>query len=247
MMDTQANVSLRLSSTTATDVSYRESAPLLSVYKLKQYINAEYSIFLILLQLIIKLKIEESHGSAFAQSIHDGVTLGNHKKYQSFGLQFIDPGWLANIVVCIGFVRSKDGTNEGVKDLLVNCCLKTTGCTLGSICSLMVSDGAAVGVSTAAGIEERESCDMHDGDKVGQSATGRLLRSRRGTPVNPFPDGVALMKLAHKVGTHFSYSNRLDVLHRHAKGMEVAKIRIQVDLNGTRIAAQHGLLYSLIR
>ena len=39
----------------------------------------------------------------------------------------------------------------------------------------MVSDTAAVGVSLEAGMEERETCDMYDGDKVGQSANGRLV------------------------------------------------------------------------
>ena len=87
---------------------------------------------------------------------------------------------------------------------------------------------------------------MHDGDKVGQSTTGRLVRSRNNIVLNPFTAGVALMKLAHKLGTYFSYSNRLDVLHVIAKSIAVPQIRIQVDLNGTRVAAQHGLLYSLL-
>ena len=43
----------------------------------------------------------------------------------------------------------------------------------------MVSDAAAVGVLLAAGMEERKTCDMHDGDKVGQSATGILVLSWR--------------------------------------------------------------------
>ena len=227
--------------------SKRSSAyPLMTVFKLKQYIDAEYTVFLFLLRLIIKLKIQQGHGLPFAQCIHDGVTLGNHKKYQSFGLQFIDPGWLSNIVVCLGFVRCRDSTNDGVKNLLESCCLKNTGKRLQSICALMVSDQAAVGVSSATRMDERESCDMHDGDKVGQSTTGRLVRSRNKIVLNPFTEGVALMKLAHKLGTYFSYSNRLDVLHVIAKSIAVPQIRIQVDLNGTCVAAQHGLLYSLL-
>ena len=245
MMEAQAAVS---SVPFSTDTTYNyPPSPLLTIFKLKQYIEAEYSVLLMLLQLIVKLKMQQSHGYPFAQSIHDGVTLGNHKKYQSFGLQFVDPKWLCNIVVCLGFVRSTDGTNEGVKNLLEDCCLRSTGQSLRSLCSLMVSDQAAFGVSSAAGMDERESCDMHDGDKVGQSATGRLIRYRKNNPVNPFPSGVAVMKKAHRVGTYFSYSNRLDVLHAIAALMTVPKIRIQVDLNGTRIAAQHGLLFSLIR
>ena len=82
---------------------------------------------------------------------------------------------------------------------------------------------------------------------MGQSATGRLVRSRRNVELNPFPAGVSLMKTAHKVGTFFSYSNLLDILHGIAQSMGVAQIIIQVDLNGTCIAAQHQLFFSIIR
>ena len=55
------------------------------------------------------------------------------------------------------------------------------------------------------------------------------------------------MKTAHKVGTFFSYSNRLGILHGIAQSMGVVQIRTQVDLNGTRITVQHRLLFSIIR
>ena len=57
-------------------------SPLLSIQKLRQYINAEYNIFIFFLQLIIKPKAQDIRGSSFAQAIHDVVTLGNHKSYQ---------------------------------------------------------------------------------------------------------------------------------------------------------------------
>ena len=110
----------------------------------------------------------------------------------------------------------------------------------------MVSDSANLGVSSASGIEERESCDMHYGYKVGQCATGRLVRSRSKFIVNPFVEVVSLINLTHKVVTHFSYSNLLDILHGLVESMEFPKIRIQVDLNGNRIASQNSLLLSLI-
>jgi hypothetical protein len=43
--------------------------------------------------------------------------------------------------------------------------------------NIRMSDSAASGVTRAAEIEEEETCDMHDGGKVGQSATGRLVRT----------------------------------------------------------------------
>ena len=113
--------------------------------------------------------------------------------------------------------------------------------------SLVVSDAAAVGVSSRAGMKERETCDMHYGDKVGQSANIRLVQSRRNIELNSFPEWVSLMENSHKVGTFFSYINLLDILHGIAQSTRVAQIRIQVDLNETRIDAQHRLLFSIIR
>ena len=86
------------------------------------------------------------------------------------------------------------------------------------------------------------------GDKIGRSAVGDLIRSKNKQPVNPFPEGQALMKIAHAMGVHFSY------LNRHAKLLEFRKmipdqpvLKLKVDLNETRNAARHGLLYSEMR
>lgn len=61
------------------------------------------------------------------------------------------------------------------------------------------------------------------------------------------------MKAARAMATHFSYSMRLDELHdcvvKDSSGNVIAqpRVRFQLDLNGTRVAAQHGLLLSSIR
>ena len=65
----------------------------------------------------------------------------------------------------------------------------------------------AKGVSAQLGLDE-EVCGMHDGDKIGQSVVGGLVRTRNKVPVNPFPEGQELMKKAHRLGTYFSYSTR---------------------------------------
>jgi hypothetical protein len=149
----------------------------LSKYMLRRYVRAEYEVFKKFLQIIIELKIKQGHGNPFGQVIHDGVTLANHKKYQSIGLQFIDPNWLANLVVCVGFERSTDNTDVGVARLVSQTFINVLGHRLDEVMACMVSDRAAIGVSTAVGLEEREGCDMHDADKVGQSAIGTLVRS----------------------------------------------------------------------
>jgi hypothetical protein len=47
------------------------------------------------------------------------------------------------------------------------------------------------------------------------------------------------------VGIHFSYSNRLAILHGHCTAVKCAAIKVQFDLNDTRVAAQHDLFLSL--
>jgi hypothetical protein len=48
-----------------------------------------------------------------------------------------------------------------------------------------------------------------------------------------------------RVGVHFSYSNRLVILHGHCTAVKCVTIKVQIDLNDTRVAAQHGLFLSL--
>jgi len=75
------------------------------------------------------------------------------------------------------------------------------------------------------GLDE-EVCGMHDGDKIGQSAVGGLIRSKNKVQINPFQEGQELMKKAHKLGTYFSYSNR------HAQLMTFRQqIKDQPELN----------------
>ena len=63
---------------------------------------------------------------------------------------------------------------------------------LDHIMGSMISDRAAKGVAGYYGIEE-EVCLMHDGDKLGASAIGHLVRTKNKKEVNPFPQGKALL------------------------------------------------------
>ena len=78
IMQSKAATSLPMS----LDLNKLPSPPLLTIFKLKQYIEAEYSIFVFHIQLIIQLKAKQGRGCPFDQINHDDVTIANHKKYQ---------------------------------------------------------------------------------------------------------------------------------------------------------------------
>ena len=222
-------------------------AAILTKEMLKKYIEAEFAIFLICLNLICTLKMAQSYGTPSVQAIHDGATAANKKKYQVLAIQLVDPRWKCNLVICVGFVATLLSTAPIVAGLFNTILIERTGYTLLSLCGLMVSDRAALAVSVKAGINEAEACDMHDGNKVGEAATGKLTRSRMGECVNPFPAGVALLSKAHSMAVHFSYGSRRDELLVFAKSLESAEIMLKVDHNDTRIAAEHCLLFSVLR
>ena len=48
-----------------------------------------------------------------------------------------------------------------------------------------------------------------------------------------------------RVGVHFSYNNRLAILHGHSTAVKCAAIKVKLDLNDTRVAAQDDLFLSL--
>ncbi len=74
-----------------------------------------------------------------------------------------------------------------------------------------------VALSAKLGMEHTIVCGMHDGDKLGQSSVGALVRMKSKEVVNPFPEGQAIMKKAHDLVVHFSYNDRLKQLHEYGK------------------------------
>ena len=136
-------------------------------------------------------------------------------------MKFVDPRWLCNLVVCIGFIAVLNSQSETVAALIKSTMTERTGYSLASFCGLMVSDRAALSVAEVAGMDEKEACVMRDGDKVGGAATGKLIRSVGGVVVNPFPAGRATMGRAQKMATFFSYGPRRDDLkisHKQGTG-----------------------------
>ena len=194
--------------------------------------------------------MEQAQGNAFAQFIHDGGTLKNHKKYQALAMQFIAPDWDTNWVICFGFPRSTDNKDLQVAELAKAEFQKLTCMEFESIFDSTIADRAAKGVSGYLEHEE-EVCDMHDGEKLGRSATGILVRTKDKTVINPFPEGEKLMMNAKKIASDFTYSGRTEALWNFGKEKlgegNFPKIGINLAVNETRIASQHGLLQAEIR
>ena len=106
-------------------------------YKLAQYIRAEFAIFLTFLQLLIALKLVQSHGAPFGQLIHDGGTAENHKKYQAIAMQMVDPRWLCNLVICIGWVLCPSGVASDVASKIDETFHERTGYHTRDLCALV--------------------------------------------------------------------------------------------------------------
>ena len=77
--------------------------PVLNAKKLREYCDAELALFKQNLHEILKPMVGNSCGRPFAMIMHDVVTLSNKAKFNSIGIQFIDPHWDSNHVVALGF------------------------------------------------------------------------------------------------------------------------------------------------
>ena len=101
----------------------------------------------------------------------------------------------------------------------------------------MRSDRAAKGVAGELDMQEEEVCEMHDTEKLGQSATGGLVRTRKKVAVNPFPEGVDLVQRAHKLGAYFGYSTQVGAAHRESGKYLVVCLRSRSRSTTTRRAS----------
>ena len=106
-------------------------------------------------------------------------------------------------------------------------------------------DSVLVALDELAGSDDRNgSLVMY---QVGSSAIGNLVRTRNKVPINPFPEGQALLKKLRDLAKHFSYAKRLDELHKICKEVGTKPICPKIDKNGTRVMAVWRLVYSMLR
>ena len=111
-----------------------------------------------------------------------------------------------------------------------------------------VQDCATLSVAEELDLEP-EKCTMHQGDKIGKSAIGELVRSKNKVIVNPFPHGLNLLKMLRDQARHFSavHTNRVKYDKFLEENPHLPGSSIQVDLNDTRMSSVHGLIRSSLR
>ena len=244
----------------------------LTIPRLKLMINAEWLAFIWILRHELQKKFQDGLGNTFCQFIHDGCTLESQSKYQAFGLQYTDSNFASNNVVALTFRRARSSAGESVANLAREEVFNTTGYRFDQIIGCSVQDAAARSVAAHLQLEE-ETCDMHDGDKIGRSAIGELLRTRNKVAINSFPasmfivltylyfilsltntstllhTGRALMQKLRNQAKHFhsSHSNRVKYENFLQLHPNLPSSTILHDLNETRIISRHLLVRSSLR
>ena len=86
------------------------------------------------------------------------------------------------------------GKSNCVAQFIKKITTEVAGEDLNDVCDVSKQDLAALSVAKELGISKIEACDMHDGNKIGWSAIGELVRTKDKIPVNPFPKGVNIME-----------------------------------------------------
>jgi len=97
----------------------------------------------------------------------------------------------------------KGGTHEQNVETLDFFTQRALGMSTNQMGHLRIADHASKGISKSFELSE-DVCDMYDVDKVGQSVTGRLTRSKDKKVINHFPEGVLLLKKVYKQVVYFS-------------------------------------------
>ena len=222
--------------------------PKLTVKALKLWLVEEFEIFKGYMKMMINDMLAFLEGNPFAQCLNDACTLAHKHKCMAIGMEFVDCMDFKNHAVCLGMVPLADGTDKVGAKTIESVLSKVTGFAYNQIMASMISDLAAKGIAWEFD-QVGEWCDMHQGDKIGRSAVGDLVRSKNRVPVNPFPACQTLMKKCHSMAVHFSYGTRQQDLMKFAENVPggLAKIKLKLDLNDTRVSARHSLLYSEIR
>ena len=125
--------------------------------------------------------------------IRDAVTLANKSKYYSIGIQFIDNCFECNHVVALSFWKVSTTGGEYISELARKVVKETTGFDFHMLTGSSIQNCAALNVAEELDLEP-EKCTMHQGDKIGKSVIGELVRSKNKVIFRPFSAGLNLLK-----------------------------------------------------
>ena len=142
-----------------------ESIPTIQPRDLLAWCHAEQDVFRWHVHRFIEELMDSSRGNRCCQGQHDTVTLENGHCFLAGGLQFMDPSFDENIILCLGFELMTEKDSVAMAAVLDEMCLKTTGRPYRDLAYGTISDHAALGVARVLG-HEGWGCDMHDVSKV---------------------------------------------------------------------------------
>lgn len=171
-------------------------------------------------------------GGKHLQVLHDAGTPANGVSFNVVAAQQVSPAWDRNDVWALS-CRPPGGKPDA--DVAADAAAVIEGATarsFGDAAGGMMQDGGAKGTATQLGYDA-EGCMLHSPDKVGASAIGKLVRTRKKKAVNPFPGAQGALRRARKVATVFSWNPRRAPLYKCAEMLGPPKRRPKLD-NDTR-------------
>eukprot|EP00039_Didymoeca_costata_P019587 m.338136 g.338136 ORF g.338136 m.338136 type:complete len:811 (+) comp18321_c0_seq1:106-2538(+) len=234
-------------------IGMSDDIPILNRNILSKWVIAEHDIVAKHLRKHFLDAWNHSGQQAIGQIVHDVGKLANNSKYQAIGLQFIPVSWERNVVIAIGFVSSENNASPEVGSLIKTCMREFLQIgaeeefDVKDYVNSMGSNAAALKVATESDLGyEAEVCLMHQGDKIGSSAVGDLVRSKNKVEVNPFEACQGLLTRTRRLATWYSFGSPLQKLQQHCKVLQIPFRTPELDYNSTRIASQHRLIASML-
>ena len=188
-------------------------APILTIQHLKKYTDAEFDLLKKDIRVELEPLVKESPGRPFCMIIHDAVTLSNKAKYYSIGLQFTDKSFDCNHVTALSLGKVTTTTASSLAPHIQQIVHNMTSMELDVIVASSIQYCAALNVATELDLDP-DKCAMHQGDKIGKSAIGELLRTRNRVQLNPFPAGVDLVSNLREQAKVLEFSMKSDWLQQ---------------------------------
>ena len=148
----------------------------LTITNLKTCVNAEHNALMKAIKQVALENYKEGYHNRFCQFVHDGATLKNKDKCQAMGVQFAGKHCEHNNVIALLFRKLDTHASGKVSELAQKACNEIFGLVFHYMFSCSVQDLSVSAVAKELKIDKVE-CDVHQGDKVGASAVGELVRT----------------------------------------------------------------------